>query len=60
MRLIERNERAFMSDGHLSRDERQHLHVRLDSLAREVFHQRRDGERRGAHYNERYDAARRY
>jgi hypothetical protein len=60
MRLIERSERAFMSDGRLSRGEREHLHVRLDSLAREVFHQRRDGERRYGHYNERYDTARHY
>lgn len=59
LRSIERDEHAFREDGRVSWREREHLQARLDNLAREVFHHRRDGERRDGHYNERYDAARR-
>jgi hypothetical protein len=60
LRLLERDQHAFLVDGHLSPRERDHLHARLDELSRVVFAQRRDGERRYGHYNERYDSARRY
>ncbi len=60
LRLLERDQHAFLVDGHLSPRERDHLHARLDELSRVVFAQRRDGERRYGHYNDSHDAARRY
>jgi hypothetical protein len=53
MRLIARDEHAFRADGHLSPREWQHLNARLDGLAREVYYQKHDGERRGPYYNDR-------
>ena len=60
MRDIERNERAFASDGHLSRREREHLHARLDIVARDVYRQKHEVDRRGGFYNGDYRADRRF
>ena len=51
LRDIDRQERYFVSDGRLSPRERDHLHVRLDQLARNIDVQRRDWDRRYGSYN---------
>ena len=51
MRDIERMEHYFRADGWLSPRERSELHARLDHLAREVYREKRDGERRYGSYN---------
>ena len=48
---VERAERYYASDGHLSRSERDELHARLDHLSREIYRQRHDGERQHGFYN---------
>ena len=58
LHMIGRDERAYRSDGYLSRREHDYLNARLDALAREVYHERRDVQRRGSphysgpHYND--------
>ena len=64
MRRIARDEHAFRADGHLSQPERQHLHARLDALARAVRYERHDDEQRGdqryGYYNDGQYADRRF
>jgi hypothetical protein len=50
-RDIARDEHHFIADGRLSPRERDHLHARLDHLARAVQIQRRDVDRRYGSYN---------
>jgi|RhiMethySRZTD1v2_1073278.scaffolds.fasta_scaffold2776533_2 hypothetical protein len=59
LRDIERNERYFMQDGRLTLRERDVLQARLDTLARAVYREARDDERRSGFYNGNY-ADRRY
>jgi hypothetical protein len=54
MRDIERAERVYWSDGYLSPRERSELHARLDWLAREIYRQKHDIERRHESYNHGY------
>ena len=55
MREIDRTERFFRSDGHLSPHERGELHARLDRLSREIHREARDFDRHPEPYNyERY------
>ncbi|MGZ8153868.1 MAG: hypothetical protein ACXWUH_04310 [Burkholderiales bacterium] len=51
LRRIEHDEHYYLSDGRLSPRERDHLHARLDHLARAVYVQRHDGDRRYGSYN---------
>ena len=51
LRDIERAERVYWSDGHLSPRERNELHARLDWLSREIYRQKHDVERRYESYN---------
>jgi chromosome segregation ATPase len=64
LRLIARDEHAFRADGHLSQRERQHLHARLETLARAVRYERHDNEQRGdqrhGYYNDGHYADRRF
>ena len=53
-REIERAQHYFASDGHLSRRERNDLHARLDHLAREVYREKHDSQRRYGSYNRDY------
>ena len=59
-RGIGRTEHVFLTDGRLSERERGELHARLDRLAREVYREKHDGERRHESYNRDYHADRRY
>ncbi|HYH41355.1 MAG TPA: hypothetical protein VD867_05190 [Burkholderiales bacterium] len=58
-REIGQLEHAFRADGRLSERERGELHARLDRLAREVYREKHDGERRYGSYNRDYHADRR-
>jgi hypothetical protein len=60
LRFIARDEHAFRADGHLSPRERQALHARLDNVARAVYRESRDGERRHGYYNDGHYADRRF
>jgi uncharacterized membrane protein len=60
LRDIARDERHFIADGRLSRRERDHLHARLDHLARAVYAQRHDFDGRYGSYNAPAYPGRRY
>lgn len=62
LRLIARDEHAFLADGHLSARERHHLHARLDDVSRAMRYERHDAERRQGHgsYNDGHYADRRF
>ena len=60
LREIDRAEHHYSADGRLSRRERDELYARLDHLAREVYRQRHDGERRHGFYNGYYQSERRF
>ena len=57
---VERVEHAFRSDGRLSERERGELHVMLDRLARDVYREQHDVERRSQSYNPDYHVQRRH
>jgi hypothetical protein len=59
-REIGRTEHVFLADGRLSQRERSELHARLDHLAREVYREKHDGERRHESYNRDHHADRRH
>jgi hypothetical protein len=60
LREVDRAEHYYSSDGGLSPRERRALHAQLDQVARQVYRDRHDVERRGGLYNEDYHAGRRY
>ena len=59
-REIDRTEHFFRADGRLTQRESGELHARLDRLARDVYREKHDGERRHESYNRDYHADRRH